>query len=389
MSPEQAKELVDKYVQGNASPEEIRLVEDFYLKKTRLDAEFDIKDLSDNERASWKALARQIDRKPISKVSVFSLPMKLGIAASIALMATLGYFWQYHISHQVTSSPSLSLGGEAADAEPGGNKAIVILPDGSKHVLGDDEAEIRSMYQGGELVCKVDDGVLYANEVGQTAVSGIEEERYQTIITPNGGQFKVILPDGTKVWLNAASSLKYPVAFSENSRKVYLEGEAYFEVTKSAAAPFVVKSKKQSVTVLGTHFNVNTYLDEKVIRTTLLEGSVSVRDDSKGQEVLIKPGEQLELTGQMNVRKVDVANAVAWKDGLFDFSESGDVPSVMRQLIRWYDIEVEYKGDIPKKEFRGKISKKVKASDIIELLQYAGINCRLEKRNGETRLIVL
>lgn len=377
MSPEQAKELIDRYVQGNASLEEIRLIEAFYLKKSRSDGELELRGLSDNERASWEALARQIDKKPIREVSRFSLRLKFGIAASIALLAALGYFWQYHVPYQNTSSHSLSLSGEAVDAGPGGNKAIVILPDGSKHTLGDYKAEIRSIYQGAELVCKVDDGVLYANEVGQTAVSGIGEERYQTIITPNGGQFQVVLPDGTKVWLNAASSLKYPVSFSGNSRKVYLEGEAYFEVMKNAAAPFVVKSEKQSVTVLGTHFNVNTYLDEKVIRTTLLEGSVSVRDDSKGQEVLIKPGEQLELTGQMNVRKVDVANAVAWKNGRFNFQDQS-LEEVLRQLARWYDIDVVYDGPAPKVEFYGGAYRDAQLSTVLQLLESAEITFSIE-----------
>ena len=189
---------------------------------------------------------------------------------------------------------------------------------------------------------------------------------YNTLATPRGGQYQLTLPDGSKVWLNAASSLRYPVAFLGAERRVEVTGEAYFEVTKNASQPFKVSLRdNQEVDVLGTSFDINAYADEPEIRTTLLTGAV------KTEGVTLKPGQQAAWTLNRPVRvrsDADVEEAIAWKNGKFIFS-GGDIQSVMRQLERWYDVEVDYKGDFKGVELVGVISRFKNISEILNMLE--------------------
>ena len=196
---------------------------------------------------------------------------------------------------------------------------------------------------------------------------------FNTIQTPRGGQYQVVLPDGTKVWLNAASSLKYPEVFMGNTRTVELSGEAYFEVSKNKAMPFHVKSKFQDVEVLGTHFNINSYMDEQTIKTTLLEGSVKV-SNLKSLKIL-KPGQQSIAGISENsliklASEVDTDDETAWKNGLFQFNNS-DLKIILNQLERWYDIKIDY-ASIPAKRYNGMISRKVKLSEVLKMLEKTG-----------------
>ncbi|MGV3509862.1 MAG: FecR family protein, partial [Sphingobacteriaceae bacterium] len=204
-----------------------------------------------------------------------------------------------------------------------------------------------------------------------------QEVLYNTLSIPRGGQYKVVLPDGTQVWLNAASSLKYPTAFNGNERVVQLEGEAYFEVAKNAAQPFRVEVKDVKVTVLGTHFNINGYTDEAHIKTTLLEGSVKI---SKGPvQQLLHPGEQA-ITGKSSTIEVVKANSdevLAWKNGYFNFHRS-NLQEVMRQLSRWYDVDIKYEGKVPDREFGGEISRNSKASEVLKILELSDVHFRIE-----------
>jgi transmembrane sensor len=252
------------------------------------------------------------------------------------------------------------------DRLPGADRAVLTLSDGRTITL-DSAGNGMLAKQGKTSVIKKNDGQLvYRSATGQSA-----EMVYNLLQTPRGGQYKITLPDGSRVWLNAASSLRYPVAFSGKERRVEITGEAYFEVAKDPAKPFRVQVNNMEVEVLGTHFNINGYTDEESIRTTLLEGKVKVQ--VADQTKFLQPGQQAQLRNTGNISVVDNVNleeTVAWKDGNFQF-ENSDIKSVMRQLARWYDVEVSYKGKIDK-HFVGNISRDVKLSQVLSMLQQTG-----------------
>lgn len=280
------------------------------------------------------------------------------------------------------------------DAVPGGNKAILTLADGRKISLIDaNRGELAE--QSGIRITKAADGQLVYEvrhlEGGRTERSlPAVGMTYNTIETPRGGQYQVILPDGTKVWLNAASSLKYPVQFTKNARRVELIGEAYFEVNSLKSAkgdrvPFFVSTSTQTVEVLGTRFNINSYEDEEIVKTTLIEGSVHVFANSEkiagtiqNTGVLLKPDQQSILKGSyFNVTTVDAEASIAWKNGYFSFTHA-DLETVMRQLSRWYDVDVVYEGEIPQGTFTGKVYRDMNISKVLEILTYTRVNFRIE-----------
>jgi transmembrane sensor len=292
------------------------------------------------------------------------------------------------------------------DFVPGTNKAVLTLADASQINL-DDAVNGEIAKQADVVITKTADGQLVYN-TSKAPVSTTEDTNadpvYNTISTPRGGKFRIILPDGSKVWLNAASSLKYPSKFWGNKRKVELAGEAYFEIAhlttrgqngKEGAMPFRVLSAGQIVEVLGTHFNINSYSDENSVKTTLLEGSVKVintdRDsrfhkhpENEPLSLILKPGEQSRLaTGTKPkldvIAKADVEEAVAWKNGQFQFRDT-DLQTIMRQISRWYDVKVDFQGKIPETKYRGKISRDVPLSQIFQILQSSGVNFKIDGR---------
>src|SRR5699024_5260550 len=199
---------------------------------------------------------------------------------------------------------------------------------------------------------------------------------YNSLTTPRGGQYQLTLPDGTKVWLNAASSIRYPTAFTEHERQVKITGEAYFEVAKDAHKPFIVTVDNMEVKVLGTRFNINAYADETTINTTLLEGSVKVVSSTDNiRSLILNSGQQVQLdkVGQMElVKNADVGEVSAWKKGLFVF-HSDELPAIMRRLSRWYDVEVEYKNNtVPTTHFTGAIQRDVNISEVLKMFELTG-----------------
>lgn len=262
------------------------------------------------------------------------------------------------------------------DVAPGVNKAVLTLADGSVVTL--DSAGTQVILQG-QTAIRQQGGQLQYDVAGSTSAAG-----YNILTTPRGGQFRVSLPDGTQVWLNAASSLKYPTAFTGSERKVEVTGEAYFEVAKHAQMPFNVKlNEDMEVEVLGTHFNINAYSDEPAFSTTLIEGAVRV---VKGKEkAVLKPGQQARLTaGQIDVLRVDTDQAVAWKNGVFNFHRTG-LAAAMRQISRWYDVEVVYEKGVPDIEFGGEMERNLSLSQILTALENMGVHFRIEGR----KLIVM
>ncbi|WP_276361663.1 FecR family protein [Daejeonella sp. H1SJ63] len=269
------------------------------------------------------------------------------------------------------------------DIEPGEDKAILILGDGTKIILDDAQNGILAN-QGGNSVLKAAEGELiysFTEElVAKSADKSAEQIIYNTIETPKGGKFQVRLPDGSKVWLNAASSLRFPTNFAASKRQVELKGEAYFEVAHDESKLFEVNTRNQIVQVLGTHFNINAYADEPSVNTTLLEGSVRVSDVRTNISQLLKPGEQSQLTERIEVVNVkNTAEAVAWKEGYFQFNEA-DIETVMRQIERWYDVTVRYEGEIPLYRFGGEIERSLSLLQVLKILEKTKVHFRLEGR---------
>lgn len=257
------------------------------------------------------------------------------------------------------------------DVLPGGNKAVLTLADGKKISLTDAVAGDIAK-QSGISITKTADGQLIYKVSG--GVNETDDSKMNTISTPRGGQWQVQLPDGSMVWLNAASSLTYPLSFvSAKQRVVDLSGEAYFEVAKDKLHPFVVRTAKQEVEVLGTHFNINCYADEYVTKTTLLEGSVRVSHNTTHDTEILKPGEQsvLSSTG-INIKGIDVEEAIAWKNGYFMFNNEKQ-ESIMRKISRWYNVEIEY-ADADAKEvmYYGTVGRFGKVSQVLRKLEQTG-----------------
>ena len=262
---------------------------------------------------------------------------------------------------------------------PGGDKAILTLADGSTIVL-DTMQNGNLAQQGNTTVIKLDGKLAY-----NSANAGANDIAYNTLTTPRGGQYQVELPDGTRVWLNAASSLRFPTAFVGAERRVEISGEAYFEVAKNKAMPFVVSVNGTEVHVLGTHFNVMAYSEEGKIATTLFEGSVQV--SKAGKKHVIVPGQQAvwKENGDFNLNgDVDLEEVVSWKNGQFHFNNA-DIKVIMRQIARWYDVDVEYRDNLSETQLGGIVSRK---EDLRQLLSYFEMTGKV-KFNLEGRKIIV
>lgn len=260
---------------------------------------------------------------------------------------------------------------------PGHDGAILTLSDGRQVIL-DSLGNGSVASENGSRAVLTDGQLVY-----QASGNITEGTAFHVMSTPNGRQFKLILPDGTNVWLNAASSIRYPVAFTGSERRVEVTGEAYFEVTENAKNPFIVSvNKKMEIVVTGTHFNVNSYDDETIIRTTLLEGSVKIKKNEKS--TILSPGMQALVNNQTSqdqeiqvVKNADVDMVMAWKNGFFSFRQT-DIATVMRQISRWYDLEIVYAGKIPDRKFGGSISRKDKLQEVLKMMEEMKIRYRIE-----------
>lgn len=333
-------------------------------------------------------------------------------AAILIVFGSVAYLWINNRNDKdlaaATDNKRLS-----SDVGPGGEKAVLTLADGRKIIL-DSAANGNLAQQGNAQIVKLSNGQLTYNLKGSSS----KEIMWNTMATPKGGQYQLTLPDDTKVWLNAASSITYPAVFVGNKREVKIAGEVYFEVAKNKQKPFVVDvDEKSLVEALGTSFNINSYTDEESIKTTLLEGSVRVlktnttatatspglqpksseADDKLKGAVILKPGQQatiavvasadsqLENTAGISiVNNPDIEKTLAWKNGLFNFN-GVDLYALMRQLERWYDIKVQYQGSVPNVIFKGEMYRNVNLSDVLAALQKMGVKFRMD---GKT-LIVL
>ena len=297
----------------------------------------------------------------------------LGLAASVLVILGGAYFIsdkkEYAIAKEDSSSSVGLTTEKSAKILPGGHHAVLTTSDGKAIIL--DSMPNGLLTQQGNTDVKKLGGLLEykapASFIRDTVIS------YNTVSTPRGGQYQIVLSDGSKVWLNAASSIRFPTAFSGSLREVELTGEAYFEVAKNKEKPFQVKVRDMKIAVLGTHFNVKAYEDEAETKTSLLEGSVKI---IQGKEAgLLKPGQQAVINfkdDKVKIATADMVEVIAWKNGLFRF-EGANIETIMREIGRWYDVEIVYAGKVPMRRFEGKINRNAGLSEVLRILELSNV----------------
>lgn len=377
-----------RYFKGECQPHEIELIE-LYLSMDvdhgHVVSSMKIAWLDDRESShltvtelekadfnkKFYALRAKIEQLPARKEQRFfrnasgRIPVWIKAVAAV-LMLTGSILFLYKYAYQTKYS---ILAGNAKDILPGSNQAMLTLADGSVISLSDKPMGKLTLQDGLEVEKTKEGEVIYSPDKKKSGIS----YAINTIATPRGGQYQVTLPDGTKAWLNAASSLSYPLRFGKKGRKVKMTGEIYFEVARVVNSgtgkrmPFLVETEKQQVQVLGTHFNVKAYQDEPEVRTTLLEGSVKIVSHH-GQSVLLQPGQLALLTGQIEVKAADVNRELAWKNGDFIF-RGETLETALRQIARWYNVEVECPERLGRLRFNGMISRKQPLSMIVDMIQ--------------------
>lgn len=373
-------QVLERYEAGTASPEE-KVFAERYLEMLNLRGP-ELASLPDAEKRAvgdeiYEKLQRamEADREAVSLRPVHGKRRIWAAAAAAAavLLAGIGYSL-YSVWQQPTRAVA-----ELQDVQPGHAGAVLTLADGSKVVLDSLHNGVVAT-QGGAAV-NLQNGQLIYNANAHT-----KQTVYNTMSTPKGRQYQLVLPDGSKVWLNAASSLTYPVAFEGTERKVKVSGEAYFEVA-SQTAPFTVEvNDGTEIQVLGTHFNVNAYPDEASINTTLLQGAVKIV--TRGASQLLHPGEQAQVPANATYIKleqnIDLQAVTAWKEGSFAFNHA-DLKTVMRQLARWYDIEVVFDGNVPEGSYSGEIDRSLTLDQVLKGLSKTRLDYKIE--NGRKLVI--
>lgn len=370
-------QLLKKYRKGTATREEISFLESFYNM-------FDVNDElinDDNEHAYQQlkdslksSIDERIDREEQSPgIKLRPMIVRYAAAAAVLLFVSLGVYLLVK-PHTQTDFATL-----AKNIKPGGNRATLTLANGKQIDLTKVVNGVIAQQANISIHKNANNMLVYSGGANNQAVDAAGNVPKNIISTPKGGQYQVVLPDGTNVTLNAASSLTYPVAFAGHERVVELKGEAYFEVAKNKAMPFKVKSGMQTVTVLGTHFNVNAYYDESSIKTTLLEGSVEVTAGDNKE--FIVPGQQVvaQPSGSLYKQAANTDKEVAWKNGVFSF-DGDDVKIIMRQVSRWYDVSVVYSGDFPNDKFYGEIARTSSLTDVLKIMELNNIHFDINGR---------
>lgn len=377
MKIENIAQLLDRFRSGKCTPEE-ELVLKAWLHQYNME---DSTNLSDDDFLNAREnMLKAIDvvRFPgITKgrtAKTVKLWPRIAAAASIVIVFGAALFY-YTVKNRGKEESDIIK--YANDIAPGNNGAVLTLANG-KHILINDALTGKIASESGVSISKNADGRIIYEITGDNP----DSTAYNTLSTLRGQQYQVRLPDGTLVFLNAASSLKYPASFGRlKKRAVELSGEAYFEVAKDKSHPFIVKTARQEVEVLGTHFNINSYSDEPATKTTLLEGSVLVstlgdqRFSSliRNHSSILTPGEQSVSmpSGDINIQTADIQEALAWKEGNFVF-KGEKIESLMRKIAYWYDVEVVYEGPKTTVGFRGKVSRSRKISAVLEMLELTG-----------------
>lgn len=408
MSIPEIKNLLDRYVAGSATPSEQRLVEQWLEENDQQRTAWH--NMDSKERAAWmlelyRDIERGIERKHVVEEdgNMHMIPHKwyrkfrLPAAAMLVISIGVGLYYFLLPQQKMTVPVDVAVQQREHDVLPGTNKAVLTLDNGDR-VLLDDSQEGVLTKQGGVDVSKQGEGIVYHMPHNREMDAPVV---YNTLSTPRGGQYKLVLSDGSKVWLNASSSIRYPSSFAGDERRVEITGEVFFEVSRVMAKaskggpakkiPFKVKiispgGSGGEVEVLGTQFNINAYADEEVVNTTLLEGSIKLLplhpEGKAGDAILIKPGQQVRLgkNGSLRVEKdVDLEETVAWKNGLFMMNGAA-IPAVLRQLARWYDVDIVYRKGVPEGRITGDIPRDMNLSEVLKVMELSGVHFKIEDR---------
>lgn len=374
--------LLRKYRKGKASKQEVDFLMAYYqLFESQEDIFFQMeaeeKDtLGSDIKVKVDELIRHKEKKRVLKQKPlwYRLPI-VALLAAVFICVILFAYWRYVLEK---NDKIQLLKADSEIIRPGKDEAVLTLADGTQLVLNDEMSGIISR-QSGAMVEKTPNGELIYHMKADGKV--VEN----TIETPRGGQYRLILSDGTKVWLNAASSIRFPTVFAGNTRQVEISGEVYFEVKRDSSRPFKVLSENQMIEVLGTNFNVNTYKDETSNKTTLLEGKIRITKLDREKRPManiskvLHPGQQALLSPVNNHIVVESSpneDAVAWKEGYFKFNRD-DLQTIMRQVARWYDVEVEYQGELSKDQFVGEIKRGENIEEVLRILKLNRINVNI------------
>lgn len=371
MEAKEFKELLTRYRSDETSAEENAWLETWYMnfhKEDELD--MDEAELKEAQQLIWKSVGKY-------RRSIYHWRWLKAVAAIVVLVSGVYFFKAGHWPFVGRQSEIVSLN----DIAPGKNTATVTFANGDVINLSDSKTGIlirndRLAYNDGSLIQNSSgshfSGSLKGDQknTGPVGVSSFGAKDLITASTPRGGTYQVILPDGSKVWLNAASRISFPAQFYGGIRKIILSGEAYFEVSKDKQHPFVVHAGQQSIEVLGTHFNIHSYGDEEMTRTTLVEGAVKVTNDASRFHTILKPGQQAQLSGNtIKVQEVETSDAVAWKNGYFMFNNE-ELGTVMQTLARWYNTSIVYEDPTLKSEpVFAKLGRRENISRILRILE--------------------
>lgn len=378
----QIDNMIAKLMAGTLSEAELEILIEWYNSFDDTKVVLEVSEVENTEQLKGRIYQRLMEHvNPPIPLKHSNFRKWLSYAAAVLILAVSGLFYFYK------SQPNQSLSGDliVQDVAPGGNRASLSISGGRTIALSEDQEGIVVM---GDQVIYSDGSVLV--DKSETVDSYVRE---LVLSTPNGGMYQVTLSDGTQVWLNSGSSLKYPSKFTGKERVVELSGEAYFSVVKinttsgnsgeQVGMPFKVISKGQEIEVLGTEFNLSTYNDDDEVKTTLVTGSVKITA-GKGANVLL-PGQQSVVTSNgILVQSVDSAPYIAWKDGLFHF-ERTSLKEVMKQLARWYNVDVVYPQGVPQETLSGKVKRSVSLNGMLNILQMPTIDIKLD---GKTLTVV-
>jgi len=366
----EANKLMTKFKAGTCSAEELEVINCWlHYFRSRTAVKYTSNNLEHISDELWAKIDAHTSVKKEVRITLW--PRIATVAAVLLFVFGSIYVFQTRIHH-----PKETASIYKNDVDPGRNKAFLVLADGKK--VGLNHLQANALAQPGVTITRSGDGMLIYK---MSANRGVTNQT-NTLETPNGGRFQLLLPDGTKVWLNAASSLNYPLSFeNKKERMVELKGEGYFEVAHDKLHPFLVRSGTQTVQVLGTHFNIQAYSNEKHIRTTLISGSVKISSNTGNGSKILKPGEQSDfISNNIKVSIADSEQATAWVTDDFVFNGE-DLHAVMRQIARWYDVEVVYDGEKDTAAFYSTISRKKKLSEILKALTLnQGVHFKLEGR---------
>ena len=372
-NPYHIADLISKYLSGTLTVQEEEVLEQWVAANGENRAAFEAIQSDTQARIDMGFFARldmeqaweKISRRPVKEAGTGRALRPLGIAAAaVIFLAAVGVGWWWYGTTPKTDTPEVATANVTGnDVMPGSQQAVLKLSDGRTIDLAAGANAVKE--RDGTTITTTAGELTYVNRQ-QPDETASTELLYNELRVPKAGMYNLTLSDGTSVWLNAMSELRFPTRFGNTERKVFLEGEAYFEVAPDASRPFKVEANGTVVEVLGTHFNINSY---NAVTTTVVEGSVKVIHAEKSE--LLKPGQQARVTGGIVVEPADMRKAIAWKNGDFYFRSDGIV-DIMEQLARWYDLSIVFAGDIPyHKGYNGNISRDVNLSEVLVILGFA------------------